>query len=159
MKNSDQYVQLNIQNQNTKRTLLGKVSLVRNDMPNNYEAGAVNYAGEDKLSQQFKSQTDQYALKPAINLYGSFNLSENQLLETSVGGSYTNNEYSRNASLLRVYAAYWKEGFFEIQPRNFIVAVWIAWRGACRFYFATVTFTPYLPTSNKSTIDASVEYW
>ena len=96
VKNSDQYVQLNIQNQHTKRTLLGKVSLVRNDMPNNYEAGAVNYAGEDKLSQQFKSQTDQYALKPAINLYGSFHLSENQLLETSVGGSYTNNEYSRN---------------------------------------------------------------
>ena len=35
MKNNSQYVQLNISNQNKKRTLLGKVSFVRSDAPDN----------------------------------------------------------------------------------------------------------------------------
>ena len=97
VKNNQEYVQLNIQNQNDKRTLMGKVSFVRNDAPENYETSSLRYSGGYYEGEQHsRSETDQLGLMPSVSLYGNFNLSKTQQLEASVTGTYTDNTYTRD---------------------------------------------------------------
>lgn len=96
VKNNQEYMQLNIQNQNDKRTLMGKVSFVRNDAPDNYEIGSQRYSGDYEGEQHSRNEIDQLGLMPSVSLYGNFNLSKTQQLETSVTGTYIDNTYTRD---------------------------------------------------------------
>ncbi|WP_321332743.1 TonB-dependent receptor [uncultured Bacteroides sp.] len=93
VKNNSQYAQLNMTNQNDKRTLIGKLSLVRNDAPNNYAQNMLEYGGTGIRQESFKN-TDQSGLKSAIELYGYFHLNDKQFLEMTLGGNYTDNTYA-----------------------------------------------------------------
>lgn len=90
-----QYAQLNIQNQNEKRTLMGKISFVRNNEPNNNEIGYLKYTGHYEKEQTLQNETKQTGLMPKLNIYGSFNLDKTQQLEINITGSYTKNNYTR----------------------------------------------------------------
>lgn len=93
VKSNSQYAQLNISNQKEKSSLTGKFSLVHNDIPNNYSRNRVEYDNGDKRQESFKS-TDQSGWKPSMELYGYFDLSDNQFLEVTLGGNYTHNTYN-----------------------------------------------------------------
>lgn len=94
-KNNKQYLQLNINNTTKKRSLTGKVSFIRTDAPQNYLSKNIIYRGEENENTQSKSETNQRNLKPTINLYGNFYLSQKQTLDIYIKGSYTNNIYNR----------------------------------------------------------------
>lgn len=115
VKNDKQYVQLNIMNQNEKRTLLSKISLVHNNVPDNFQTDQMKYTGHYDLIQQSFSKTNQSNLAPTLNLYSNFNLGKNQSLETNIIGSYTNNvynrEYTENTFLSQTNA---KEEFYNL---------------------------------------------
>ena len=115
VKNDKQYVQLNIMNQNEKRTLLSKISLVHNNVPDNFQTDQMKYTGHYNLIQQSFSKTNQSNLAPTLNLYSNFNLGKKQSLETNIIGSYTNNiynrEYTENTFLSQTKA---KEEFYNL---------------------------------------------
>lgn len=98
IKNNQKYAQLNVINQNKKRTLMGKISIIHNDEPNNYINNSMTYTDHYNKSIKSYSLTDEYSFKPTINLYGNFDLKHNQELETSLAASTTQNNYSRNYS-------------------------------------------------------------
>ena len=58
VKNNSQYVQLNVSNQNKKRTLLGKVSFVRSDAPDNYSRDWLEYSGGYTMSRESYKRTE-----------------------------------------------------------------------------------------------------
>lgn len=95
IKKNQQYAQLNIVNQNKKRTLSAKVSFVQDNTPKNYQEELVNYSAYYDNSQSI-SKTKQESLMPSINLYGSFQIKEDQYLEASLDATYTNNKYNRS---------------------------------------------------------------
>ncbi len=95
VKNSNQYVQLNIANQNKKRNLSTKISFVRSDAPDNFSRELFEYNnGEHAMKQVSNRTTEQSGNKPAIELYGYFNLKNNQFIEVSLSGNYADNSYS-----------------------------------------------------------------
>lgn len=95
VKNNNQYVQLNIANQSKKHNLLGKISFVRNNAPDNYSEELVKYnSGEYAMKQVSNRTTRQSGNKPAIELYGYFDLKNKQFFEVSLSGNYANNTYS-----------------------------------------------------------------
>ena len=93
VKNNSQYVQLNVSNQNKKRTLLGKVSFVRSDAPDNYSRDWLEYSGGYAMSRESYKRTEQSGINPKIELYGYFNLPKKQYIEAKVSGSYSDNNY------------------------------------------------------------------
>ncbi len=92
VKSNSQYTQFNMTNQNDKRTLIGKLSLVRNDAPNNYTQNMLEY-DDAGIRQESLKNTDQSGLKSDIELYGYFHLNDKQFLEMTLGGNYTDNTY------------------------------------------------------------------
>lgn len=95
IKNNQQYAQLNILNQTSKRKLLAKLSFVHKDSPKNMQESSLAYSAlYGKTSS--KSATDQQSFKPAINLFGEFHFKENQQLKCYLSGDYTNNKYNRS---------------------------------------------------------------
>lgn len=98
VKNNQQYAQFNVINQNDKRTLMGKVSLVHNDEPDNFTDNSMTYSGHYDKSIKTHSLTDEYSTKPTLNLYGNFAMKHDQELETSLAVSAAQNNYSRNYS-------------------------------------------------------------
>lgn len=95
-KYNQQYAQFNIQNQNSKRTLMAKAALVRSDNPDNYSNTSLNYSGYFDRNVISNEVTDQNGLKPSVTLYSNFNIADNQTLEAYVNGDYTKNKYIRN---------------------------------------------------------------
>lgn len=93
VKNNSQYTQFNVANESTKRTLIGKLSLVRNDAPDNFSRNLLKYDDTEQVIENFKS-TDQSGWKTDMELYGYFHLNKNQFLETSLGANHTNNSYT-----------------------------------------------------------------
>lgn len=91
---NNQYVQLNVENRNEKRALLGKISFVRNDEPENFSRGRLEYLEMPGLQYDSEERTAQRGLMPNVDLYGNFTLKDNQYLEVTLRGSYTNNDYS-----------------------------------------------------------------
>lgn len=98
VKGNNQYAQLNVVNNQDKRTLLGTFSLVRNSSPNNYNVDLLKYSSPYNINRQSDSRTSSSGLMPAFELYGNFNLKNEQLLETRIQGSYANNKYTRDYS-------------------------------------------------------------
>ena len=96
-KNNQQYAQLNITNENDKRTLTGKISLVRNDSPDNYRRDLLEY-NDNETKRESYQQTSQSGLMPGVELYGYFHLNDQQYLEAKVYGNYNRNKYSYNYS-------------------------------------------------------------
>lgn len=94
--NNNQYAQLNISNQNEKRNLLGKISFVRNDAPDNYSRELLKYSGGYTVSRESKQVTNQSGNMPSIELYGYFSLNNNQYIETTLSGNYADNSYLYN---------------------------------------------------------------
>jgi len=93
VKSNSQYAQLNIANQNEKRSLMGKFSLVRNAAPDNYSHSEVIYGDAEKIQESVRN-TNQRGTKPGIELFGHFNINDRQFLETTLRGSYSDNSYS-----------------------------------------------------------------
>lgn len=98
LKKNSQYVQLNINNSNDKRTLAGKLSFVRQDMPDNYNRSTMSYADTSAGTVRSNNETAQTSLMPSLNLYGSFQLGQTQYLDASLTAIYTNNDYTRRYS-------------------------------------------------------------
>lgn len=98
LKRNKQYAQLNINNSNDKRTLTGKISLVRQSMPDNYSKSIVKYGGSSVNDISSKTETSQTTLMPSLNLNGSFNLGQTQFFNIDFTTTYTNNEYIRKYS-------------------------------------------------------------
>lgn len=96
IKNNSQYVQLNIANQNKQRNLLGKISFVRNDVPDNFSRELLEYSGGYAMKRESRQTTNQSGYMPAIELYGYFDLKNNQYIEATLGGNYAGNSYSYN---------------------------------------------------------------
>ena len=94
VKTNNQYVQLNVENRNDKRTLVGKLSFVRDDEPDNYNRNRLEYEGANPTIQESETQETQRGLKPNLNLYGYFNLKHDQFIEATFTGTYTNNDYT-----------------------------------------------------------------
>ena len=92
---SQQYVQLNVENSNEKRTLMVKGSLVHNDAPDNYVTSRLTYPGISGHDLAAKERTVQSGLKPGISLYGNFHIRKNQNLEITLTGDYSRNSYDR----------------------------------------------------------------
>ena len=90
-----QYAQLNINNNNDKRTLAGKISFVHQSMPDNYSKSVIEYDSTPVNDINAKTETTQTALMPSLNLYGSFKLGQTQFLNVDLTATYTNNEYIR----------------------------------------------------------------
>lgn len=90
-----QYAQLNINNNNDKRTLAGKISFVHQSMPDNYSKSVIEYDNTPVNDISAKTETTQTALMPSLNLYGSFKLGQTQFLNVDLTATYTNNEYIR----------------------------------------------------------------
>lgn len=93
VKNNSQYAQLNIQNSNKKRTLKASASFVRNYTPDNYLYETIAYGGALDTVRGSYSNNMQKGMQYNANLYGSFNVKENQILQISLSGSYADNEY------------------------------------------------------------------
>lgn len=93
-KKNQQYAQFQVLNQTGKRTLSAKMSFVHSGMPDNERKEMLDYSDyyEDVRSGSF---TDQKSLAPSLELYGSFQLKDNQRLECSFPMSYTQNDYDR----------------------------------------------------------------
>lgn len=96
VKNNNQYIQLNIANQSKKHHLLGKISFVRNDSPDNYNRELLEYSGRYAMKRESRRKTNQSSNMPAVELYGYFNLKNNQFLEVALNGNYADNSYSYN---------------------------------------------------------------
>ena len=94
VKTNSQYAQLNVENRNDKRTLVGKLSFVRDDKPENYNRNRLEYEGANRMIQESEKQERQRGLKPSLNLYGHFNLKHDQFIEATFTGTYTNNDYN-----------------------------------------------------------------
>ena len=93
VKTNNQYVQFNVENRNDKRTLVGKLSFVRDDEPVNYNRNRLEYEGTNPMIQESEKQEKQKGVKSHLNLYGYFNLKHNQFIEATFTGTYTNNDY------------------------------------------------------------------
>lgn len=93
MKNNSQYTQLNILNNNGKRTLMAKMAMVREESPDNFMEQSRMYGGIYNYENTSRSDTYQKGIKPSLNLYGYFNTTQNQYLEACITGTYSNNKY------------------------------------------------------------------
>lgn len=93
VKNNSQYAQFNVKHNGEKRSLSAKLSLVRNDTPDNYIHNLLEYSDGSGDKQESYKYTDQSGLKPSAELYGYFNLSEKQYIEAKMTGEYTRNKY------------------------------------------------------------------
>ena len=90
-----QYAQLNINNNNDKRTLAGKISFVHQSMPDNYSKSVIEYDSAPVNDISAKTETTQTTLMPSLNLYGSFKLGQTQFFNVDLTATYTNNKYIR----------------------------------------------------------------
>lgn len=98
LKKNSQYIQLNVNNSNDKRTLAGKFFFVRQDMPDNYSRNTLTYAGTSAGALRSNNETNQTGLMPGVNLYGNFLLTPTQNLDVTLNAIYTNNDYARRYS-------------------------------------------------------------
>lgn len=96
IKNNKQYAQLHVMNQSKKRTLLTKLSLVRNASPDIFQSKQLNYDGHYDFTQQSHNRNHSKGIMPEIQLYGNFNLGKNRWLEATLNGKYTLNDYTRD---------------------------------------------------------------
>ncbi len=74
--------------------MVGKLSFVRDDEPDNYNRNRLEYEGANPIIQESETQETQRGLKPNLNLYGYFNLKHDQFIEATFTGTYTNNDYT-----------------------------------------------------------------
>ena len=95
LKNKQQYLQMKVNNSNKKRDLSAQVSIVHNDSPKDWSEDNLAYTGEYNETIKSKTQKVSENLQPSVKLYGNFKLSPKQSLDVTLGGTYTNNEYSR----------------------------------------------------------------
>ncbi len=95
-KKNRQYVQLNIENTNNKRTLNGKLSFVHSNVPDNYSQTLKTYSDAPSKPIQTRNEINQQSVMPSLNLYGNFNLAPNQNLLVTLLGTYTQNDYDRS---------------------------------------------------------------
>lgn len=116
VKNNQQYAQLNVVNQNSKRTLHGKFSFVHRGTPENTQNNRLAYSElyDDVISHTFAKEN---SLMPSLDLYGNFQLTQNQWLECSLPFVYTHNSYNRTYTE-NAFSSYSdvKEDMYEFKP-------------------------------------------
>lgn len=93
--NNRQYLQLMVQNQTEKRALSSKVTLVRNDSPNNIQNNELEYSGYYNKKIISHSDRSHLGWMSSVELYGGFDLPKKQHLNVSLYGSLADNKYER----------------------------------------------------------------
>lgn len=92
-KNDQQYAMLKVSNRTDKRLLSGEVTFVRDHLPANNNQTSLDYRTSHVSSAEWQKQEN---LQPSVTLHANFNLPKKQILEFSLGGTYSNNGYQRN---------------------------------------------------------------
>ena len=102
-KSNQQYVQVNIENQTEKRMLVGKLGLIHNAVPEQYQTLRSVYSG--KYEHEYNTYTSKHedGIMPSLDLYGNFKIKGNQYLEIKANCSYSNNQYERIVRMSRRY--------------------------------------------------------
>ncbi|MDE6786453.1 MAG: hypothetical protein K2J46_05375, partial [Muribaculaceae bacterium] len=91
--NNNKYVQLRIKNQGESRYLVGKVSVVGNDMPSSQSEG--NVIVDNIASGSSHSSSNSRSISPKIDLNGEFTLNTSNTLTWGLHGMYSHNRYDR----------------------------------------------------------------
>lgn len=92
---NQQYAQMNILNQDEKRTLQAKFSFVRSASPENSLQSLLTYSKLYDNSSSLSASNDQ-SINPSLELYGGFHPKKDHWMEVRVCGSYSNNRYNRD---------------------------------------------------------------
>ena len=90
-----QYVYANVENMTDRRTLMGRLGFTRNATPEEWQTLQTIYSHQPTAPLGTYSDRSQTALIPNLQLYGSFKIKNNQRLEASLNGSYSNTVYER----------------------------------------------------------------
>ena len=83
-------------NRKDRRTLTGKLGLVRNATPVNRTTEGMYYEGLLDNNRTATTDVNQDGLASTLNLLGIFNLKNGQRIEAALNGNYTDNDYRRN---------------------------------------------------------------
>lgn len=94
VKHNQQYAQLNIVNQNDKRTLQARLSFVRSASPDNSSESLLTYSDlYDGSASSTQSSTQ--SIMPSFEVFGLFKPKQGHVLQIRLGGTYANNRYDR----------------------------------------------------------------
>lgn len=93
LNNNNKYAQLRIKNQGKSRYLVGKLSVVGNDMPSSQSEGHVIIDNVDAGASH--SSSNSRSISPKIDLNGEFTLKANNTLTWGLHGMYSHNKYDR----------------------------------------------------------------
>lgn len=91
-----QYAQAKVSNRTDRRTMEAKLGFARNANPGSWQTSQTVYSHRPDELLETRSAQDQTAIKPNMQLYGSFKIKDNQSLEASINSSYSNTVYQRN---------------------------------------------------------------
>ena len=92
----DKYPIVNESNRTDRRTMEAKLGFARNANPGSWQTSQTVYSHRPDELLETRSAQDQTAIKPNMQLYGSFKIKDNQSLEASINSSYSNTVYQRN---------------------------------------------------------------
>ena len=90
-----QYAQAKVNNRTDRRTMEAKLGFARNANPGSWQTSQTVYDEHDD-GNLTRSEQSQLGISPKMQLYGNFKIQDNQSLETSLGGLYSNTLYERN---------------------------------------------------------------
>lgn len=93
LNNNNKYVQLRIKNQGESRYLVGKLSVVGNDIPSSKSEGTVII--DNVSAGSSVSSSDSRSISPKMDLNGEFTLKANNTLTWGLHGMYSHNKYDR----------------------------------------------------------------
>lgn len=95
-KNNSQYARFDIQNTTARRTLTGKVSLIRNNVPLSTSAENVTYrTTQGTTESKAYGENTQTGWMPNVVLMGNFKIKNNQAIVAFIDASYSRNDYIR----------------------------------------------------------------
>ncbi|MDE6638593.1 MAG: hypothetical protein K2K32_10215, partial [Muribaculaceae bacterium] len=93
LNNNNKYVQLRIKNQGQSRYLVGKLSVVGNDMPSSQSEGDVII--DNLVAGSSNSSSNSRSISPKMDLNGEFTLNPSNTLTWGIHGIYSHNNYDR----------------------------------------------------------------
>ena len=96
--NNQQYAQLNVENRTDRHNVVVKGSFLRSDSPGDHNASVLTYNGLSENDVQAWDNTTQKSLRPSLTFFGDFKIKENQSLEITAIGNYSDTDYARQYS-------------------------------------------------------------
>ena len=93
LNSNNKYVQLRIKNQGQSRYLVGKLSVVANDIPSSQSEG--NVIIDDAAAGSSGNSLSSRSISPKIDLNGEFSLDSVNTLRWGIHGKYSHSKYDR----------------------------------------------------------------